>query len=198
MNTGIKVAHGEYIGFCDQDDWWLPEKLLKQVKFLDENENVAMVYSDAFLGDEEGNILVRTWMQSRKVGYVKGGYEECVAKLFNRNFIPAPLTVLMRKSVFDKIGYLNEKFSSAYDYDYWFRMLEAGYKIGYIKEPLAVWRIHAGQESRNTKKAKEMLMGILKSFLKRRPDFLLKHPLLVLKKIAKVCGALILGSWSVW
>jgi GT2 family glycosyltransferase len=75
------------------------------------------------------------------------------------------------RNIFNKIGFLNEKFSSAYDYDYWFRVLEAGYRLDYIEKPLAIWRTHIGQESRNIKKAKLMLVGILKSFLKRRPDF---------------------------
>ena len=193
VNAGIKASRGEYVGFCDQDDWWLPEKLERQVKFLEENKDVALVYTDAFLGDEGGRVLHKTWMQSRKVNYADGGYQECAVKLFDRNFIPAPLTVLVRKSVFDKIGLLNEKFSSAYDYDFWFRVLEAGYRIGYLKEPLAVWRTHAGQESRNIRKAKKMLIGILGLFLKRKHDFFREHPFLVIKKYIKAYGALLFG-----
>ena len=189
VNAGIKIAKGEYIAFCDQDDWWLPEKLKEQVKFLGTHNDVAMVYGDAFLGDEKGRVLNETWMQSRKVDYVGGNYEECVAKLFNRNFIPAPVAVLIRKNVFDKIGLFDEKFSSAYDYEYWFRMLEAGYKIGYIEKPLAVWRTYPEQESHKIKKIKKMLMVIIFDFLKRKPEFILQHPVKSIFKLIRVSGA---------
>lgn len=192
-NLGISVSKGEYIAFCDQDDWWLPEKLEKQVAFLEKNPNIAMVYTDAFTADKGGVLSKETWMESRRVFPCAGSYTECGARLFNRNFIPAQLTVLIRKSVFDSIGLFNKIFSSAYDYDYWFRLLEAGYSVEYIKTPLAVWRTHLSQESRNIRKAKRMQMGIIKQFLKRKPDFIIRHPILVIKKIIKTYLGLILN-----
>ncbi len=191
VNVGIKKARGEFIAFCDQDDWYLDDKLLKQVNFLKSHPEIAMVYSDVLMGDENGKILDKTWMQSRKVRFCSGGYADCAAKLFKRNFIPAPLAVMIRKSIFDQIGLFNEKFSSAYDYDFWFRILEAGMRIGNMENKSAVWRTHSGQESRNIKKAKIMQIGILRSFLKRNPKFVLNHPFLTAYKIVKSYIALI-------
>lgn len=184
-NRGIAVAKGEYVAFCDQDDWWLPEKLEKQIAFLETHPEIAMVYTDALMADAEGKLLKKTWMHSRRVAPCAGAYGDCIAALFNRNFIPAQLAVLIRKSVFDSVGMFNEHFSSAYDYEYWFRVLEAGHAIGYIDEPLVVWRTHEGQESNNILKAKRMQVGILGEFLRRRKDFMVTYPVLVMKKIAK-------------
>ena len=184
-NKGIAIAKGEYIAFCDQDDWWLPEKLEKQVSFLESHPDISMVYTDALLADVDGLVLPQTWMHSRKVVPCAGGYDDCIASLFDRNFIPAQLAVVIRKSVFDSIGTFNERFSSAYDYEYWFRVLEAGHRIGYIDEPLVAWRTHAGQESGNIKKAKRMQAGILGEFLRRRKDFMVHYPVLVIKKMIK-------------
>ncbi|MBT9169605.1 MAG: putative glycosyltransferase EpsE [Syntrophomonadaceae bacterium] len=193
-NLGISVSKGEYIAFCDQDDWWLPEKLEKQVAFLEENPNITMVYTDAFIADEKGILLKETWMQSRGVNHCKGFYNDCSANLFDRNFIPAPLTVMIRRFIFDKIGLFDEKFSSAYDYEYWFRILNNGFEIDYINKPLAVWRTHTLQESKNIRKAKRMQIGILKNFLKQNPQFFVKHPILVTKKFIKSYLGLILNK----
>lgn len=36
-NLGIERAEGQYIAFCDADDWWYPTKLDEQIKFMQEN-----------------------------------------------------------------------------------------------------------------------------------------------------------------
>lgn len=42
-NKGIEVSTGEYICFLDSDDYWLLDKLEKQVKFIEEN-NYTFIY----------------------------------------------------------------------------------------------------------------------------------------------------------
>ena len=36
-NIGIEVADGQYLAFCDSDDWWYPTKLEEQLKFMEDN-----------------------------------------------------------------------------------------------------------------------------------------------------------------
>ncbi|TSC52049.1 MAG: glycosyl transferase family protein [Parcubacteria group bacterium LiPW_41] len=186
VNFGIKQAGGEYIAFCDQDDWWLPEKLEKQAKFLDEHQDIDLVYSDAFLGDEAGTLRHETWMQSRKVFVCTGGYTECAKKLFERNFICAPLVVMVRSNALLAIGGINEQYTSAYDYDLWFRLLEWGSKFAYLDEPLAVWRSHSQNESGDVRRAKKIQTKILLNFLIRNKKFVFKHPILVVIKFFRI------------
>ncbi len=48
-NVGIENAAGRYIAFCDSDDWWYPEKLEKQLIFMQTNDYsfVCSYYEDA-------------------------------------------------------------------------------------------------------------------------------------------------------
>lgn len=36
-NVGIEAAEGQYLAFCDSDDWWYPTKLEEQLRFMHEN-----------------------------------------------------------------------------------------------------------------------------------------------------------------
>lgn len=36
-NVGIEAADGQYLAFCDSDDWWYPTKLEEQLRFMQEN-----------------------------------------------------------------------------------------------------------------------------------------------------------------
>lgn len=52
-NTGIKNAKGRYIAFIDADDLWDPEKLSKQISFMNEND-AAFSFTGYEFADENG------------------------------------------------------------------------------------------------------------------------------------------------
>ena len=57
-NLGIKEAEGEFIGFLDDDDEWLPNKLGAQLEvFAKGNETLALVYGGFVLVDSTGKKL---------------------------------------------------------------------------------------------------------------------------------------------
>src|SRR5262249_16341066 len=51
-NTGIRAARGQFIAFLDADDYWTPDYLSEQMKFLREHPNTDMVYTDALIVGE--------------------------------------------------------------------------------------------------------------------------------------------------
>ena len=55
-NNSIKEAKGRYIAFCDSDDCWLPEKLEKQLEFMNKN-NYSFSCTSYYTCDEEGNLI---------------------------------------------------------------------------------------------------------------------------------------------
>ena len=141
-NYGISKANGEYIAFCDDDDLWMPEKLERQVKLLDPNKELGLVYSDSYIMDENGNLERDTLLSSSRL--FRGNVFD---KLFQMNCIPM-LTVMIRREVLSRVGGFDPKYIIAQDYDLWLRIADH-YPIDFTKEPLAKYRIHSGSVSRN-------------------------------------------------
>lgn len=48
-NAGIAAARGKYIGFCDADDIWMPEKLATHVRHLEQSPDVGLSFSGSQL-----------------------------------------------------------------------------------------------------------------------------------------------------
>lgn len=157
-NRGLKESRGDYIAFLDSDDMWLPEKLELQVEYLRERPEYHLVYSNTWIINENG-VRKGLFLKSE---YFKEG--EIFDELVKSNFIPQ-LTVLMKREVFENIGFLNEDPSlrAVEDYEYWLRVA-LRYKIGFVKEPLAMYRVHSGGASHTvngTKLSQKALSSLL-------------------------------------
>ena len=57
-NTGIRHARGEYLGFIDADDTWMPEKIARHMQQFDQDPDLGLVYSFSSLMDEAGKDLI--------------------------------------------------------------------------------------------------------------------------------------------
>ncbi len=125
-NKGIKNSKGRYISFLDSDDTWFPEKLEKQVKFMQEN-NLYITCSSYYTIDEDGN-SINTRIVKKSFSYVD---------LLKSNQI-GNLTGIYDSS---KLGKLYMKNVDHEDYVLWLEIME---KVGNTKaiiEPLAEYRI---------------------------------------------------------
>ena len=43
-NIGIQYSSGDYVAFLDDDDYWLPDKIERQVNYATYHQNVGMIY----------------------------------------------------------------------------------------------------------------------------------------------------------
>ncbi len=93
-NVGIKAATGEYIGFLDDDDEWLPEKIEKQMAVLNANEHLDAITALWTLY-ENGN-------EVRKCA--KYTAENLQFKVFLRDVAVFTSTVLIKKSAIERFG----------------------------------------------------------------------------------------------
>lgn len=141
-NYGIRLAKGALFAFCDDDDYWVLDKLETQLKILEEKPDYDIVTGDIGFVDEEGNILKK--IKSHK-GYNHGYIFE--------NLLPAnrtsSVTPLLRKKVFEKTGLFNPKFTIAEDWDFW-RRASYYHKFYSTNTVLAYVRLHDSNMSYKT------------------------------------------------
>lgn len=134
-NTGIANARGDYIGFLDSDDIWLPDKLEWQMKALQEfhNECDACV-TDAQLIDQAG--LNRSSFASQGIGFPHTiGIDRDAKEALAQSFRFWVSSLLVRADTIRKIGRFNPGLSFVEDRDIFFR-LSLVTSFAYVNKPL--------------------------------------------------------------
>ena len=131
-NLAIKKAKGSLITFLDADDWWLKDKLDEQVKFLEKNKDINIVYSNLFLFNEKKNNI--SLFSKNKL------YNGKITQLLLNDFKMPILTTMIRKKIFLKYSF-DKNYSIIGDFDLFLR-LSLKEKILSIQKPLACYRIH--------------------------------------------------------
>lgn len=134
-NRAIKEAKGRYIAFLDADDIWMPEKLEKQIAFMDKY-NLNLTYSSYYLQDEENNDL-GIFITKENISY---------ESLLKTNSIGCLTAIYDTKSL-GKV-YMPDIIKRQ-DYGLWLKILkEIGSTKG-ILEPLATYSIMKNSVSSN-------------------------------------------------
>ena len=127
-NTGINLAQGKYIAFQDSDDQWLPEKLEKQIRYLDSApSHVGVVYSVLLRMNGSNTMPV----PPEKLGRIEGDIHRSLCR---GNFIALP-SILVKKECFTRAGLFDKHLHQYEDWDMWIRISKY-YHFGFIDEPL--------------------------------------------------------------
>ncbi len=155
-NDGIQCARGEYIGFCDADDIWRPEKLRLQVSLLDGDPACGLTYCDAAIIDEGGQASGRLFSDEHPPAAENEG--DLFEQLCLRNFINMQ-TVLVRRGCLPSGPPFDEGIRWVEDWWHWIR-LSRSCAFRYDPRVLAEYRVHSAS-TRVTQKP-----GILKNRFK--------------------------------
>ena len=118
-SKGVKVgfvynysrAKGEYIAFCEGDDYWTdPLKLQKQVNILESDKNIGFVYSKFQLVNLDNMLIENSSTVSNQLSHSKTGY--LLPSLLRNNF-PQTLTVMFKKEL---LANFDKYYSYGYDW----------------------------------------------------------------------------------
>ena len=139
-NAALSRATGEYIAYLDADDLWHPEKLARQVEYLDANPSCGFVHTEVAVIDEQDSVLYARFNQETGRTVPQG---KCLRDILQRSHIQT-LTVLERRSAFDRAGKFDLRLPVAQDYLHWIQVALQGYEVGYLPEPLGQYRWRAG------------------------------------------------------
>lgn len=142
INKGLKMATGDIVGYLNSDDILMPGTLQKLNHFFSNNSNYFWVTGKCHIIDEKSQVI-RSAITSYKNFWLSHCRSFIILKILN--FISQPSTFWRRKAL-RKIGYFNEALHFTMDYDYWLRLMST-YKLGYIDDYLAYFRIHPNSKS---------------------------------------------------
>lgn len=131
LNKGLREAKGKYIALCAHDDYWLPNKIQKQMHFLINNPHIKVCYGNSL--QQVGNKILK-----RPQCFEEG---DIFNALLLQKFCIVGATVMFQKDFLDTVGFYDESVILE-DLDMWLRMAFYGH-IGYVRENLAVYRVHS-------------------------------------------------------
>ena len=133
LNFLIDKARGFLIARIDADDVWYPNKLEKQIHFINSHREIVLVGCFARLIDDKGLEFKTKFKQY-------SDYNEIRKYLLNSNFI-IHSSVLIRKRLFNYIGKYREKYLHTEDYDLWLRVLYSNLRFLILPEVLLDYRV---------------------------------------------------------
>lgn len=139
LNRGILAAKGELIARMDADDISMPERLSKQLDFMNSHPEIVVLGSWARVIDERNTVISKLKF--------KCSYNHIfVASLFF-SYLVHPSVMIRRKYLLENKLFYDENFSCSQDYDLWIRILLNSGKITNIPIFLLDYRISEQQVS---------------------------------------------------
>lgn len=169
-NTAIRATAGEFIAFCDSDDLWAPWKLEVQVACMRAFPSAGLSWTDLSATDPEGKILYerytrvgyknnwelfamdRLFRVARKLADVDGKFAQVASggSVYMGDIFSAMIagtivnmpTVMVRRTMLDRVGLFDESMIAGEDYDFNLRMCAEAPAV-FVDAPAAAYRVGA-------------------------------------------------------
>ncbi|WP_252379816.1 glycosyltransferase family 2 protein [Desulfovulcanus ferrireducens] len=137
-NFGLKKARGDFLALLDSDDYWLPEKLSVQLKFMLE-------------GGFHISQTQEIWIRRGKRVNPMSKHTQPGGWFFEKSLhlcLISPSCVLFSRKVVEEVGFFDERLTACEDYDLWLRT-QLKFPVALVPYPLVIRRGgHCDQLSR--------------------------------------------------
>lgn len=153
LNKGIKLTNSEYIARMDADDIMEYNRIETQIKYLEENPEIMLLGTQAFIIDENDKLKGKSNFPINFFD-IKSTMESSCCILHP--------TVIIRKKVFSIIGYYRD-FVYSQDYDLFLRILNKKLKMENLSEPLLRYRV----SDKNVSTDKALQQFLLSEYIKK-------------------------------
>ena len=134
------IGNEEYIMFCDQDDYWLPEKIEKSldtIRIVEKKTDVACIYSDLLVVDENLNTISSSFYSYSG----KNPHNNKLQSLLMSNVVVG-CTMMINRNLLNK-SIENVDQDLLFMHDWWIALIAAASgQLVYINEPLLKYRQH--------------------------------------------------------
>ena len=122
INKGWSMSSGEILAWLNADDIWdVPSAVSRAVDYLRAHPDVDVVYGDCGQIDMEGNRVGMAYLKEWDLEYAVENCDHC---------IPQPASFI-RRSILEKVGWLDKDFYQKKDHELWLRIALQG-KIQHI------------------------------------------------------------------
>jgi len=199
-NFCLEHAKGKYIKFLHQDDVLEPDCIEKMVALAEQDNEIGLVFSPRGIiasNEAQNDPICQADIQHSKNLYtawqnlqsIQDGQTLLLAPNIIENpinKIGEPTTVLIRKEVFDNIGFFDTELCQLVDVEMWFRIMSQ-YKIGFVDQILSHWRIHSQQQTRSNSKNRERILLDWQKFYQKIFENEI-YPTQLREKVALVLG----------
>ena len=120
-NRGLSAARGTWICFLDDDDYYEPDKLEKQIGFLNQHSEFSGCFCD--------------YKRNGKVEQIPD-YKDLCRNIFLQKQIPQTSSWMLRTETVRAIGGFDESYPRYQDLEFLMRFDQAGYRLGKVAGPL--------------------------------------------------------------